>query len=744
MPKIVIMTGEDKGASYLVEGNLTMGRSEENDIQLTGHGISRVHARVTKKGARFFIKDTGSKNGVHVNGKRVTESVLRDGDIVQIGNVVMAYSPPFEIHVTQKAKGREKPAARTKSGDAADTRIVPAVGAPGQGQDETIFIFSDRSSTLTPIKESPIAELDDVAKEVEKAETPRELTVALRRLKAVYDVGTAIASILDEQALLNKLLEVLLEVFGAERASILLCSPAGNDVRVGAVKSRGKPAGSFPVSRTVLNQSLLGGKAVISSDARHDPRFDSSKSIKISDVKSILCVPLKARDRLLGAVYLDTQEFLRSFDEEDLTLLVNIARQAAVAIDNARLYTHAREEASLLRKHFQEEYTIVGEAPEMLALKDRIKKAAASDSTVLLMGETGTGKELAARTLHVESARRAKPFVPVDCTAMSETLLESELFGHERGAFTGADRQKPGKFEIANGGTLFLDEIGDMSMSAQAKLLRALEERAFTRVGGVKIVEVDVRVIAASNAPLEELVKKGRFREDLYFRLAVVPIAIPPLREHREDIRVLALRFLQRFAQAGRKNITGFSRRAMDALIDHDWPGNVRELRNVIESIVVLTDKTTIDLEDLPYPICPKSARAMRAAERGTDQYGTTELELLGVGDAIGERTSGRERPAPGEGPAARQSAIEPAGSAADTQPRETAAAPRDNTAPETPSRQLGEVPLSALVSEIERTYVQRALAIANGKKVEAARILGISRPTLDKKIREFGLDVEQ
>lgn len=749
MAKLVVIEGEDKGASFLVEENLTIGRSEKNAIRLAGRGISRVHARILKKGTRFFIKDAGSKNGVFVNDKRVSGVALKEGDIIRIGNVVLAFSPAFEMHVSKKGTPPARPVASEDS--ASETRITQPGGAPTSATADAVFILPGQSSTLTPVLESQATELSDVSEEVEKAESPRELAIALRRLKAVYDVGTVIASILDEEKLLDRLLDLLLHVFGAERGAVILCSETGADVRLGAVRWRGKESGNVHISRTVLNQALLDGKAVISSDVRHDPRFEASKSIRIDDVKSILCAPLKSREKLIGAIYLDTKEFLRSFDEEDLTLLVNIARQAGVAIDNARLYAHTREEAARLRKHIEEEFSVIGDSPEMLSLLAKIRKVALSDSTVLLIGETGTGKELLARMIHHESARHAKPFIPVDCTAISETLLESELFGHERGAFTGADRLKPGKFELANGGTIFLDEIGDMSMSAQAKLLRVLEERAFTRVGGVRIIEVDVRVIAATNANLQKLVEKGRFREDLYFRLAVVPLTIPPLRQRKGDIRLLANHFLRRFAAASGKNVSGFTKSALDALVNYDWPGNVRELRNIVESVVVLTDKTVIDLYDLPAPFCTdeekqlhKAAGVVAPLQEGEPRsetpshFPTVAAESIKGAAPIAAPEGAQFVAAPDRERAAQAARRAPTESAS-----ETATSKREDSGiPEALARRFGEISLPDLVSQVERTYIQHALQQANGKKVEAARILGISRPTLDKKIKEFGINL--
>jgi DNA-binding NtrC family response regulator len=248
-----------------------------------------------------------------------------------------------------------------------------------------------------------------------------------------------------------------------------------------------------------------------------------------------------------------------------------------------------------------ERYRLVsGESPKMREAIDTAKKAAASRSTVLLLGESGTGKEVFARAIHQWSERRQEPFITVNCVGLSKDLLESELFGHERGAFTGAHQLKKGKMELAHGGTVFLDEVGDISAELQTKLLRFLQEREFERVGGTQPIPVDVRVIAATNRDLSSAIKEGRFREDLYYRLNVIPISLPPLQEKKEDISVLAQYFLKRFAAETKKNFTGITNDAEAKLIAYDWPGNVRELANVIERAVVLGQGPEVTPQDLP------------------------------------------------------------------------------------------------------------------------------------------------
>ncbi|AEH45030.1 two component, sigma54 specific, transcriptional regulator, Fis family [Thermodesulfatator indicus DSM 15286] len=273
--------------------------------------------------------------------------------------------------------------------------------------------------------------------------------------------------------------------------------------------------------------------------------------------------------------------------------------RVVVTVANALKFRALREENITLKRHLTGP-GITGQSHAILELREAIERVAQTDATVLITGESGVGKEVAARMIHTLSRRAEKPFVAVNCAAIPEDLIESELFGHEKGAFTGAVSSKKGKFDLADGGTIFLDEIGDMSLSAQAKVLRVLQEKCFERVGGTKTISVDVRVIAATNKNLTEEIKKGRFREDLYYRLNVIPIHIPPLRERPEDIPLLVEEFLDEFARhsgLGRKKITP---EAMEALKRYPWPGNIRELRNLIERLVILSKRDTISLEDLP------------------------------------------------------------------------------------------------------------------------------------------------
>jgi two-component system response regulator HydG len=331
------------------------------------------------------------------------------------------------------------------------------------------------------------------------------------------------------------------------------------------------------------------------------------------------------------------------------------------------LYYRQLEEENMLQKErlgLRFDFSsIIGTSPAMEKLFDTLSMAAPTEATVLLLGESGTGKELVANAIHQNSPRKDKPYVKVNCAALPETLLESELFGHEKGAFTGAIDKKKGRFERADGGTLFLDEIGEMSPPTQTKILRVLQEREFETVGGTKTIKVDVRIIAATNKDLTEEVRKGGFREDLYYRLNVVPITIPPLRERTEDIPLLAEHFLRIYSEKNKRGIKGFDTAVMDAFIGYSWPGNVRELENIVERIVIMSRVDTITLVDLPPGI---------AAPQG-------------------------------EG---------------------------DRTPPPTSLR------------EVEREAILKTLRQTGGNRTRAAHILGITRKTLQNKIKEYGIDI--
>jgi Nif-specific regulatory protein len=330
------------------------------------------------------------------------------------------------------------------------------------------------------------------------------------------------------------------------------------------------------------------------------------ESLVDCQVHSLLCVPLTIFQKVTGCIYLDTCNAASRFDEDHLQLVAAIAGISAVALENARRMQWLEQENLRLSAEINLEHNLIGESPRMKEVYQFLARVAPTDSNVLLQGESGTGKELAARAIHRNSPRSAKSFIAINCAAIPEGLLESELFGHERGAFTGAVAQKKGRLEIANGGVVFLDEIGELAPALQVKLLRVLQEREFERVGGMRPIAVDIRLIAATNQDLSEAVKAGRFRKDLFYRLNVLSLVMPPLRERREDITMLANYFVSKCIKKCHMRSKKLAAETLECLVNYDWPGNVRELENAIERALVLSAADVIQPEDLPESILEK------------------------------------------------------------------------------------------------------------------------------------------
>ncbi len=426
----------------------------------------------------------------------------------------------------------------------------------------------------------------------------------LAQLHSLLEVSQLLTSSLEIEELLRLILTTVSRLMDADTSSLLLVDPATEDLvyRV--------PVG--PAGERVQQLRLKAGEGVagwvvkerrpaLVNDAQQDPRVHAlSGKLAATAPRSILAVPLMDRDRVIGAIEVLNTTRQRGFSQHDLDLLTGLAAHASVALRNAQLITSIKEENRSLQDELQERYrTVIGESAPMQQAVTIARRAAGSLATVLLLGESGVGKEIFARSIHRWSQRAQKPFMAVNCVALSDHLLESELFGHEKGSFTGAHQQKKGLFELANGGTVFLDEIGDMKPDLQAKLLRVLQDHSFERVGGSQAIQVDIRIVAATNHELEQDVQAGRFRQDLFFRLNVITLTLPPLRERRDDIPALALFFVDRHCRAlGRVPMT-ISKEAIKLLVGHSWPGNVRELENVIERAVTLTPEDEIGPGDL-------------------------------------------------------------------------------------------------------------------------------------------------
>ncbi len=383
----------------------------------------------------------------------------------------------------------------------------------------------------------------------------------------------------------RQLLEFIFEAVPASRGAILLYE---EDLSEPALLSE-------PSERAETS----GPQRPLSIDRALVARVTRERCGLIAENPALLLAPLLIRDQVCGIVYLEGGDFR----EPDLQQLVAIVQIASMAMENAFHLEWLEAENARLESELHPHHHMIGSSARLRELQRNIQRAAQTTSTVLIVGETGTGKELVARAMHLNSPRAAKPFMAVNCAALAETLLESELFGHEKGAFTGAFTQKKGRLEVAAGGTVFLDEIGEMPLQLQVKMLRVLQERQMERVGGTQPIKLDIRLIAATNRNLEEEVRAGRFRQDLYYRLNVVTLKTPPLRERQSDIPVLAMHFASKFgAQCGRR-ISGISPEAEAYLLHYDWPGNIRELENALERAVVLGSSDVIQLEDLPESI---------------------------------------------------------------------------------------------------------------------------------------------
>ena len=398
----------------------------------------------------------------------------------------------------------------------------------------------------------------------------------------------------DVKELLNKIIESATRLMSAEASSLLLVNPENNklyfEIALG-VKGPEVQRFSLNMGEGIAGWVAANNRSLIVNDVHADGRFFSDISKQIGfPTRAIVAVPMRVKDRCVGVIEIINKAGGGSFTDEDLQWLEIFATQAAIAVQNARSLEKVKEEIYLLQDKIQAErgyHTFIGSSKAIREKLDIALRAAQTDSSVLLLGESGVGKELFAEQIHLHSPRANAALIRVNCAALPESLLESELFGHVKGAFTGATNDRRGRFELADGGTIFLDEIGDLPLSLQVKMMRVIQSKTFERVGGAEPVKSDVRIIAATNKDIEKEVEEGRFRADLYYRLNVLPIYIPPLRERREDIPLLADFFLKRFNREIKKQISGFSPEAMDLLLSFAWPGNVRELENAIERAVV-------------------------------------------------------------------------------------------------------------------------------------------------------------
>jgi Nif-specific regulatory protein len=516
------------------------------------------------------------------------------------------------------------------------------------------------------------------------------------------EIGRILSSTLDLREAFGKMMQIISHKLDMHRGSLILLDESTGRLRTEAavgLTPEEIDRGKYALGEGITGNVVATGRARIIADLRTEPDFLNKTgrlSQQATEPTSFLCVPIKIENRTAGALSVDKPFISNERLMGDHRFLDIVAAFLAQAIQINRMVMRQKEELleenAQLRAQVRDRYrfeNIIGDAPAMHEVFATVGQVANSRATVLLLGETGTGKEMIAKAIHYNSPRRDKPFVRVNCGAMTTTLLESELFGHVKGSFTGAIKDKIGRFEAADQGTIFLDEIGTMEPQLQVKLLRVLQERELERVGDTQTLKVDVRVIAATNVDLQEEVARGHFREDLFYRLNVVSIYLPPLRNRREDIPRLIDYFLDKYNAVNERRLRRISRDMLNVLLRYPWPGNVRELENAIERAVVLSTG-----EDFTEELLPLSVR-MFAAQRRTNQA-SESIETL-----------------------TRRLADQ---AMADYDMRE------------------GEI-YQLVIDQIEHALIDRALAKCNGVKTKAADFLGINRNTLNKKVKELGIE---
>lgn len=519
----------------------------------------------------FKVVDLDSYNGTFVNSVPVGEQSLNHGDQISVGSVRFV----FLLH-------EPEPAARNLVELGDDELINPS----------TIRLARQDALYLKP--EAVVANLANVHGDARIA----------RDLNALLKISTSLSTMRDLTQLQHVLLETVLETIPAERGAILLVKGETEELLASyAIDKKLQTQQPIRISRSVANKVLREGTAMLCVDRKDDESLRDAESLVAARVSSLLCVPLIIREQVVGLIYLDTSNPATVLDEAHLQLLTAVGAIAAVAIENVQHLQWLEGENRRLNQEISLEHNMIGESPRMREVFRFIERIAPTGATVLVRGESGTGKELVAHAIHVNSERSAKQFVAINCAVLSETLLESELFGHEKGAFTGAVAQKRGRLEVADGGTLFLDEVGELTPATQAKLLRVLQERQFERVGGTRTISVDVRIVAATNRNLEEAIRNGTFRQDLYYRLNVISLTLPPLRDRREDILLLAYHFVAKYSKKCKRLVSAIAPETRNCLLSYHWPGNVREMENAIERAVVLGNTDVLMPDDLPEPL---------------------------------------------------------------------------------------------------------------------------------------------
>jgi DNA-binding NtrC family response regulator len=619
--KLVVVQGPDMGREFGVplRGG-AVGRGESCLVQLQDPSVSREHFSIQYLEGSLKLVDSGSRNRTLVNGEPVAKHALVDGDEITIGQTRLQFR---------------------------------------QEKDQLDIVENFRPSRVT-------IEVGSGALLMGQTDTPLDQR---RHLAAVASFGDKLHSAQNQSDLGRAACEAILTALQADRGFLLL-QDKGRMIPAAAAVLPDDPAGrQVTVPADLVAKVTSENKCVAAED------IQTTSGPRAAVAAPLLATPTEAP---LGLLYADKQS--GSWQELDLLAMSCLGHLLSAALANL----NKRESLVQENQRLSEELgkgSFVGESAPAQQLMAFVNKVGPSDATVLVTGQSGSGKEMVARAIHDASRRNGKPFVAVNCAALTESLIESELFGHEKGAFTGATERKIGRFEAANHGTLFLDEVGELPMSCQTKFLRVLEEQCFERVGGTKSIAVNVRVVAATNRDLPAMIRQGGFREDLYYRLSVIHTQVPTLAQRPSDIPVLAQHFLERQRSQVARAVTGFAPDAMQAMCSYSWPGNVRELRNAVQRAIVLGDGELLQLQDLP-----------------------PELSQPG------------------------------------TQP--SAAMPMAMPAMQVPAATPAPAPAGARpLRELEREGIVAALQATGGNKAKAAALLQIDRSTLYKKLKDYGID---
>jgi Nif-specific regulatory protein len=542
----------------------TLGRANTNRIVLKDELASRDHAEVYFAEDRWRLRDLNSLNGTRINGEPLdSEWELSSKDEFQIGKTRYIFVNQIEE--------------------------LPQVTMPAVTETVSIKKRLSNSRFLTPNPD----ELND-----ETAAAAGRESIG-RDLMQLYRLSLAMGSAANYHELADIVLDGLVAAVQAEVGAVLTIKE-GREMEITSVRPEGPAQKVYsPVSEFVTHEVMSGREAILAEDVARNRYLSQRDSLTQLGATSLICAPVIHQDKVLALIHLYCTDPHKSFSNENLEFTIAVAKHLALVMNQMVRQDSLAAENQSLREQLHVESELIGNSGAIKAILEQIGRVAPTMATVLIRGESGSGKELVARAIHFSSPRKEGPFICLNCAAITETLLESELFGHERGAFTGATEKKIGKFEASDHGTIFLDEIGEMAYNTQAKLLRVLEGHPFERVGGSMPIRVDVRVVAATNQPLEQNIKDGKFRRDLFYRLQVVDIHVPPLRERRTDVPVLAEHFLKRFMRETGRKIRGFTPAAMQKMEQYDWPGNVRELRNVVERAVALGRGPYVDVADI-------------------------------------------------------------------------------------------------------------------------------------------------